>query len=109
MTEIIIKPSGDNGKKRGQVEARIAYILMKAGVTAAEIDPCIKWAFGKDAWYVPIWPDWVNRWHKLHPQAFRVKHNDNFVEWIYVIGFLFCVEKEKAKLKAKGGSNAKIF
>lgn len=82
--------------KNPQIEARLAYILMKAGVTAPEIDACLLWAFGPDALYVPIYPDWVNRWHKLHPKAFKIKRNDNFVQVLYVIGFMYCVEKQKA-------------
>lgn len=86
---------------RGAVEGRIAFILMKAGVTGPDIDNCILWAFGPDAWYVPIYPDWIDRWHKLHPQAFKIKRSDNFVELIYVIGFLYCVEKKRLELKIK--------
>lgn len=88
-----------DNQKPSQVEARIAYILMKSGVVGPEIDQCIEWAFGPNAWYVPIWPDWIDRWHKLHPRAFRVKGKDSFVEWLFVVGFMFCMEKEKAKLK----------
>lgn len=77
----------------GKLEARIALILMKAGVTGPEIDECLEWAFGPSPLYVPIYPDWVDRWRKLHPE-FPVKSNESFVEWIYVVGFLFCRWKQ---------------
>ncbi len=71
-----------------KLEARIAFILMKAGVTGPEIDACLDWAFGPGSLYVPIYPDWVDRWRKLHPQ-FSVKANGSFVEWMFSIGFLY--------------------
>lgn len=71
-----------------KLEAQIALILMKAGVTGPEIDYCLEWAFGPNALYRPVYPDWVNQWRKLHPQ-FHVKHTDSFVEWMYAIGFLY--------------------
>jgi len=83
-------------------EARVAYILMKAGVTGPEIDECIAWAFGPGAWYIPIFPDWIERWKKLHPQ-FSVKRTDSFVEWMYTVGFLFVQWKHyQAKKGVKG-------
>ena len=100
MTEIIIGRPKDK-QPHSRLEGQITFILHKAGVTGPEIDECITWAFGPGAWYVPIYPDWIDRWHKLHPRAFRVKRKDNFVEFIYVVGFMFCMEREKAKLKLK--------
>lgn len=85
---------------KSKMEERVTYILMKAGVTAPEIDECMNWAFGPEAWYVPIYPDWVDRWHKLHPKAFRIRKNDSFVKIIYVIGFMFCMYKQQQKLKS---------
>ena len=70
------------------MESRVCFILMKAGVTGPEIDECMAWAFGPNAWYVPIYPDWYYRWHKLHPE-FPAKKNMSFVEWMFVIGTLF--------------------
>lgn len=81
--------------KISQVEGRIAYILMKAGVPEPEIDECLRWAFGEGALYVPIFPDWIERWNKLHPREFRARGKDNFVEFVYVVGFLFCANKLK--------------
>lgn len=103
MTEIIIgKPKPDPLKSR-MYEA-ISLILMKAGVIGPDIDTCLEWAFGKGCLYVPIYPDWIDRWHKLHPKAFRVKRKDKFLEWLYVVGFMFCVEKYKEDFKGgKGG------
>ena len=75
-------------KADGKLEARIAFILMKAGVTGPQIDECMDWAFGPGAWYVPPYPDWLERWRKLHPE-YTVKKNESFVEWIFVIGHLF--------------------
>ena len=92
---------------RTGLEGRIAYILMKAGVAGPEIDECIDWAFGPRAWYVPIYPDWIDRWHKLHPKAFRVKRGESFVEWIFVVGFMFAMEKKKSQF-GKGDPNAKV-
>lgn len=80
-------------KADSKLEAQIAFILMKAGVTGPEVNACIYWAFGEGAWYVPISPDWINRWRKLHPQ-FAVKKSDKFVEWIYTVGFLYLQWKE---------------
>lgn len=71
-----------------KMEARIAFILMKAGVTAPEIDACLEWAVGPGALYVPIYPDWVDRWRKLHPE-YKLKKTDSFVEWVFVMGTLF--------------------
>lgn len=75
-------------KAQDKLEARVVFILMKAGVSGPEIDECMDWAFGKGAWYVPIYPDWLDRWQKLHPE-YKVKKSGSFVEWIYVIGHLF--------------------
>lgn len=72
----------------GKLESRIVFILMKAGVTGPEIDECIWWAFGPHAWYEPIYPNWVDQWRKLHPE-YSVKANESFVEWIFVVGYLF--------------------
>lgn len=81
-----------------QIEARVSFILMKAGVTGPEIDQCIEWAFGKDAWYWPIYPDWVDRWNKLHSKVCTVKRNDSVVEWLFVVGTAFCIERDRTKL-----------
>ena len=104
MTGIIIKGNKPDPKK-SRLESQIALILMKAGVTGPEIDECIAWAFGPGAWYAPVFPDWVDRWHKLHPHAFRIKQSDSFVEVLFTIGFFFISEKRKAELnlKKKGG------
>lgn len=102
MANIIIR-SGTKKIKRDcdQLEARVCYILMKAGVIGPDIDACVLWAFGPEAWYVPIWPDWAARWHKLHPKQFRVKPNESFVEFLYVVGFLFRVKKYGALKELK--------
>lgn len=72
-----------------KIEGQIALILMKAGVTGPDIDACLDWAFGPNALYVPIYPDWIDRWRKLHPEH-PVKRQESFVEWIFVVGFLYC-------------------
>ena len=64
-----------------KLESRVAFILMKAGVSGPEINECLSWAFGPGALYVPIFPDWVDRWRKLHPE-FTVKDNSSFVGFI---------------------------
>ena len=76
-----------------KMEATICFILMKAGVTGPEIDECLTWAFGPNPLYVPIWPDWVDRWRKLHPE-YPVKDSNSFAEWMLVVGFLFTKYKE---------------
>ena len=83
-----------------KLEARIAFILMKSGVTGPEIDACLDWAFGPGALYVPIYPDWVDRWRKLHPQ-FSVKRTDSFVEFMFSVGFLY-VQWKMIQAKKQG-------
>lgn len=75
----------DSHKK---LEGQISYILMKAGVPISEIDSCLEWAFGPEPLYVPPYPDWIERWQRLHPE-YVVNKNDSFVEWIFVIGYLY--------------------
>lgn len=82
-----------------KIEEKIALILMKAGVIGPDIDDCLVWAFGPNALYVPIYPDWIDRWRKLHPQH-PVKKSDSFVEWMYVVGFLY-VAYQKKKMSEK--------
>uniref|UniRef100_A0A6M3IY61 Uncharacterized protein n=1 Tax=viral metagenome TaxID=1070528 RepID=A0A6M3IY61_9ZZZZ len=77
-------------KAQLSLESKIAFILMKAGVPPDWIDDCVLWAFGPDAWYDPIYPGWVDRWHTLHPRAFKINaKKDKFVEWIFVVGHLY--------------------
>ena len=91
-------------KAQDKLEARIAFILMKAGVSGPEIDECMLWAFGPGAWYRPIYPDWVDQWRKLHPE-FTIKRDDKFVEWIFVVGHLFTQWKRiKLEHEKKYGS-----
>lgn len=75
-------------KADSKLEARIAFILMKAGVSAPEIDDCLLWAFGPNCLYRPIYPDWLDEWRKRHPE-YTVKDESSFVEWIFVVGHLF--------------------
>lgn len=89
-------------RAESKMEARVAFILMKAGVTGPEIDECIDWAFGPGAWYVPIYPDWVDRWRKLHPQ-FSVRRTEKFIEFMYSVGFLFVQWKAWKNKKAGRG------
>lgn len=79
-----------------KLEKQICFILMKAGVTGPEIDECMEWGFGKDPWTRPPYPDWIEAWKILHPQ-FPVKKKNSFVEWIAVVGFLFCEQKHRIK------------
>jgi hypothetical protein len=105
MPEIIIKnqPDKDPGpERRSRMEAAVVAILTQSGVPADQLDECFEWAFGKGALYVPIFPDWVDRWHKLHPRAFRVKPHEKFLEFIYVVGFMFCVHKKKEAMRHGG-------
>lgn len=80
------------------LEERISFILMKAGVTGPEIDECMYWAFGNDAWYIPIrdpggGDDWISRWKILHPDHFEINKKDQFVEVVYVVGKAFLKHK----------------
>lgn len=90
--------SKNQHRAESKIEAQIAFIWMKYGVDGPEIDECAEWAFGKGAWYIPIYPDWINRWELLHPE-FTVKKSDSFVEWMAVVGFLFAKYKEHTRLK----------
>lgn len=78
-----------------KLEGQICLILFKAGVTEPEVDECMDWAFGKNAWYAAP-ADWVDPWNKLHPQH-AVKPKDSFVEFMFVVGFLW-VAYERMKL-----------
>ena len=86
-------------KADSKLEARIAFILMKAGVPGPEIDECLLWALGPRALYRPIYPDWIDQWRKLHPE-YTVKDDGSFVEWIAVVGFLF-VQWKRIQLEHK--------
>lgn len=92
------KPS-DSGDPK--LEQQIKLILMKAGVTEPEIEQCLEWAFGPGFWYVNISPDWLDRWNKLHPKKFKVRPNDSFVEFMYVVGNSFCQARDKAAMDYK--------
>jgi len=87
------------GEYRSKLEGQITFILMKAGVTGPEIDECIEWAFGKGAWYRSPWPEWVKYWNKHHGRLFEGKRRDNFVEFMYVVGFFFAKKKFEEIIK----------
>lgn len=70
------------------MEARVAYILMKSGIEPGEVDACIYWAFGSDAWYLAPYPNWVDRWRTLHPE-YPIKTSDSFVKWIFAVGIAY--------------------
>ena len=76
-----------------KLEARIVFILMKAGVTGPEIDECMQWAFGPDPWHLAPYPGMFDRWHKLHPE-FPAKKSMSAVEWFFVVGTLFLTWKK---------------
>ena len=78
----------ENYKAASRLEAQVVLILMKAGVIGPDIDACMTWAFGPNIWYLPPYPDWLDRWRKLHPE-YPVKKNESFVKWIFVVGWLF--------------------
>ncbi|MCB1712232.1 MAG: hypothetical protein KDH96_07090 [Candidatus Riesia sp.] len=78
----------DEPQPLSQMEERIAFILMKTGIEPQEVDPCVYWAFGKGAWTATIYPDWYQRWHKLHPE-YPVKKSDSFVKWIFAVGVAY--------------------
>jgi hypothetical protein len=82
---------------KSKVEGQIVFILMKSGVTGPEIDECLLWAFGPDSLYVPIFPDWIDRWNKLHPDKFHATAKDNFVEFVFVVGTLYVFHKNNIK------------
>jgi hypothetical protein len=82
----------------GKLEASIRSILNKAGVAEQFIEPCMAWAFGADAWYIAP-NEWVGRWNRLHPKEFRAKPDDNFIEFVFVVGTLFLLAKKKAEMK----------
>lgn len=89
MTQIILKGKEPDKDPWKRLEAIIGGILMLAGVFPNEVDTCMEWAFGKDAWEQPPWPVWVNRWHKLHPTGPKIERKESFVETMFVIGRLY--------------------
>lgn len=85
-------------KEKTRLEQQINFILMRAGVTGPEIDQCIHWAFGPNAWYIPVMPEWIERWNKLHGRLMHVKKSDSFVEFMYNVGYFFMqYKKDKAQ------------
>src|SRR5258708_7905697 len=80
-------------KTDSHLEGSIASTLMMGGCEGQDIDECLLWAFGPNAWYVPIWPDWYDRWHKLHPE-FPADKKMPFVEWMIVVGNLYARHKK---------------
>lgn len=81
-----------------KIYGKVRDVLMKYGVAPVEIEECMEWAFGRGAWYVPPYPDWMVRWRVLHP-GFTIKKTDKFYEWIAVVGHLF-LEQKKLKVRA---------
>lgn len=81
-----------------RLESSVRFILGKAGVAEAFIDPCVEWAFGKDAWYIPP-AQWPGRWNRLHPQAFSAHKDDKFVEFIFVVGTYYVQERARFSLR----------
>lgn len=88
MRKMKMRAKMKQSKELTALERQIALILMKAGVTAPEIDQCIFWAFGEDAWFVPP-ADWANRWNMMHPGFFRIDSKDSFIEVIAVVGHAY--------------------
>lgn len=94
MTELIIKGNGD---PRGptKLEQQVKEILLRAGVKPNDIDDCVSWAFGKDAWHLSP-AEWVDRWNYLHPTAVQISPRDKFTEAIFVVGFFYVQQRAKA-------------
>jgi hypothetical protein len=80
-----------------KLETQIEFILSQAGAPAHEIKRCLIWAFGQNYMREPVYPNWVDNWHRLHPQAFHIGPRDKFVELIYVIGFYYEMQKRKGQ------------
>jgi hypothetical protein len=72
-----------------RLEGQIALILMKAGVPEPNVDYCIVWAFGPDAWETPPY-HWPERWNKLHDGLPPMSDSDSFVQALYKVGQEFC-------------------
>jgi hypothetical protein len=102
MVGIIIKPSGTPNPGGRKLQETISRMVMSSGVAPDQVDACMEWAFGKDVWDVPIYPTWVDRWNKLHPKLFHAGRKDKFVEFMYVVGFSFCVAVQKGKIGKRG-------
>lgn len=98
MTNIIIRPEKSKNPEGNKLEGVLIAILTKAGVPSGEVLECLDWAFGPNALYVPIYPDWIDRWHKLHPKSFHIHRKEKFLEMMYVIGFHYCVEKKRREI-----------
>ena len=106
MSNIIIKPgdrahdpnAGKPCKEGARMVGVITTVLGKAGVPVNMHNDCLAWAFGPDALYIApaLWPD---RWNKLHPRSFRAKRNEKFVEFLYVVGFNYCVRALREGMK----------
>lgn len=106
MANIIIKPGDQaadkNAGKRDpaakRLQAMIIFILGKAGVPVDRVNECLAWAFGPDAWFIApaYWPD---RWNRLHPNSFKAKSDEKFVDFMYVVGFNYCTAALRLGLK----------
>jgi hypothetical protein len=73
-----------------RLESQVLEILRTVGVPIQEIDACVYWAFGDDAWYVPIMPTWMERWNHLHKETgMQVKKNDSFVEFVAAVAWWY--------------------
>jgi len=98
MTHIIIKGNPEP-KSHNKLYTVMCKCLYKGGVLPNEVDECILWAFGKGAWYVPPSPDWIDRWNKLHPKAFKMRRTDKLALTLQQVGFLFCAQKDARQKK----------
>jgi hypothetical protein len=90
------------------LELRINEILLRAGVAPDNIPHCLEWAFGPDPLSVPIYPDWVTRWSKLHPHAFKIHRKDSIVEVLYVIGHVYTMLLTKGEIKNDSKDKARV-
>jgi len=82
-----------------KLETQIKFILGKAGVQPADLEVCLRWAFGPDAWELAPY-QWAKRWNKLHPSAFHLKGKEKFVETVFVVGYYFVQEKHRALVRS---------
>jgi hypothetical protein len=87
-----------------KLENSIITILLKVGVEPGMVDYCITWAFGPGALDVPIYPDWIRRWHKLHPTAPRIHRKDSFVNVVAAAGVYFLIARGKEGVEGNGKS-----
>ena len=80
--------------------SKVTHILLLSGVPLDSVNDCLYWAFGPNVMTDPVFPNWLENWRKLHPK-YVVERKDNFVEWVFVVGHLYCLDRLKKSVQSK--------